>query len=72
MFPEENKESIIFQILQIPFEYFKNFNKLTTKNFELIFKKHEQPKNTVFDPQNHNPLIEHVAFLRLLFDHSLI
>lgn len=48
-FPEETKESLIYQILQIPFDYFKNFNKLTTKNFETIFKKHEDTKKTVFD-----------------------
>lgn len=63
-------EELIYQILQVPFEHFKNFNQITTKNFEVIFKKCEREHETVFDPLNHNPLIEHISFLRLLLDDS--
>lgn len=69
-YPEKSLEELIYQILQIPFDHFKNFNQITTKNFEVIFKKTEREQESVFDPLNHNPLIEHISFLRLLLDDS--
>lgn len=60
---------IIANILKIPFQYFQNFNRLSTRNFEIIFKKNTKKKHT-FDENHHNPIIEYVAFLRLLFDYN--
>ncbi len=65
---QDSEFDIVLNILRIPFEYFKNFNKISTKNFEIIFKKSES--NPKEEEIQHSPLINHIAFLRLLIDYT--
>lgn len=58
-YPELDTYTIAKIVLQLPFKYFKNINKLSVKNFENVFKDKEGP--TQFDTINSNPLIEHVS-----------
>ena len=61
----EEKDQVLFvkNFLRIPFDYFRNFNRLTTKNFEIIFKKNQKKKKKKVAQ---SPLIKDVAFLKMI------
>lgn len=60
-YPDINRYQLIKLILKFPFNRFKTINKISIKNFELLFKDKEFQKNSVLDTVNTNPLIEHVS-----------
>lgn len=71
IFKDDTELSIIKNILKIPFENFKNFNKISSKNFEMIFKKNDKKQKSIFDNLSHNPITKKIAFLKILLDKNI-